>query len=738
MCKNLKILIAGFLTVSCLLAFNLNNVGKADSLTPAKKETSKVSLLADPAVAAKIEEGYYKVAENDALELYVKEANLGLKIRNKATGYVWNSTLDTKDESLNNTWQAFAESAVTVEYMDNKNKIRQLTLTGENAKTEVNKKASGFTADVAFNKQSIKLTLDVTLENDSISVKVPYASIEEKDDTYKIQSIILYPFFGATKGQEVPGYMFIPDGSGALISLSEKTSATQPYSSKVYGTDLGISGVLKKDKTDNSLSPEQIYMPVFGMNHSGKDAYAASVEDGSAYSVIQAYPAGVTTAFNWVTAKFTYRESYFKPIDKKGNGITVNQDKKNSFDASIRYMFLTDKDANYVGMAKRYQKQLVDRGMLTKLSNAEDKDVPVRLEFFAAENKKQFFWKKIIPMTTVSQMDSIIKDLNANKVNNMTVVVDGWTKGGVSGASPTHFPFEGKVGSKNDWINFVRDYGNKGIPVYMNTNYINAYDGNKGFKKNDIAQTISEQFITIGDNVSYLNPNSSSKIFKDEISKFNDYGMTNIALGAIGKNLFSSYNKNNTLSRTDAIKTYETMLEENNNKFALYKPNDYLLKYTNEYLDIPMDSSKFMLETESVPFMQIVLKGYVKYYAPASNFNADGANKLLKMVDYGTLPSFYLTQEDPVKLLDTNTEWLYTSQYSVWKDEIVKEYEAANKALKPVQNASFEDRKALADGVFVNTYSNGVSILINYTKDSYKYNDITVPAENFAVIGGTR
>lgn len=738
MFKKIKILLAGFLTVSCLMAFNLNNTGRADSLTLAQNETKNISLLAEAGAAANIEEGYNKVAENDALELYVKEANLGLKIKNKATGYVWSSTLDAKDENLNNTWQAFAESAVTVEYVDNKNKVRQLSLTKEKAEIKLNKKESGFTADINFKRQGIKLTIEVTLDKDSISVKVPYTSIEESDETYKIQSLILYPFFGATKNQEASGDMFIPDGSGALIKLDQKTTATQPYSARVYGDDLGIRGIPKGDVTDNSVPPSQAYMSVFGMNHENKNAYVASVEGGSPYSVIQAYPAGVTTVYNWVTAKFIYRESYFKPVDKKGNGITVNQEKKNTFDASIRYMFLAEKDANYVGMAKRYQKQLVDNKVLSKLNGDENKDVPVRLEFFAAESKKQFLWKKIIPMTTAKQIDDILKDLNNNKLSSMTVIVNGWTKGGASGASPTHFPFENKVGSKNDWISLVKKYGEKGIPVYMYTDYMHAFNG-KGYKKSDIAQSISEQFLSFGNYAHFLNPNSSLNIFKKELNKFNSYGMKNIALYSIGSNLYSAYNDKSTLSRIDAIKTYEEMFANNNeNKFALYSPNDYLWKYADEYFDIPMDSSKFVVETEAVPFMQIVLKGYINYYAPASNFNADKTSRLLKMIDYAALPSFYLTHEDPVKFLDTNTEWIYTSQYSVWKDEILREYEEANKALKPVKNAAIEDRSTLREGVVKNTYSNGVSIIVNYTKESYNYNDVTVPAENFVVIGGTR
>lgn len=734
MCKKLKVLLAGFLTVSYMMAFNMSNTNKAESLTP-DSAINNVSLFAEPAEAQPIAEGYYKVAENNNLEVYLNNTNLGLKIKNKATGYVWNSTLDTRDKNLNQTWQAFAQSAVTIEYMDDKNKIRQLSLTSENAKTSVVQKDSGFKADIYFQKQDIKLSLDVTLENDSISVKIPYASLEEKNNAFKIQTIILYPFLGAAKENEMPGYIFIPDGSGALINYNQKTNATQPYVARVYGQDLGVTGAPKREKGDNSLAPEQIYMPVFGVNHNNKDGFIASVENGAPYTEIQAYPSGVTTVFNWVTAKFIYRETYLQPIDKKGNAMTVNKKDKNNFDAEIRYMFLSNDASTYVGMAKRYQKQLVDQGILKKTHAEDDKDLPVRLEFFAADNKKQFLWNKVIPMTTVSQMDDILKDLFDNKVNNMTVVVNGWTKGGISGSYPNHFPFERKLGSKNEWMNFIESNEKMGIPVFMFSNFVSAYDGAKGYKKNDITQTISEQLVSLWNRFNYLNPNSTSRIFKNQLEKFKDNGIKSIALGTIGENLMSAYNPKASISRNDSIKVYEDMLSEGkDNKYALYTPNQYLLKFTDKYFDIPMSSSMFMTESESVPFMQIVLKGYVDYYAPASNFYSNRVSETLRMIDYGALPTFYLTHEDPVKLLDTDTEWLYTSKYSVWKDEIINTYEVVNKALKEVKDAALENREELQEGIIKNTYSNGVSIIINYTKETYVNKEVTVPAENFALI----
>ena len=60
---------------------------------------------------------------------------------------------------------------------------------------------------------------------------------------------------------------------------------------------------------------------------------------------------------------------------------------------------------------------------------------------------------------------------------------------------------------------------------------------------------------------------------------------------------------------------------DNNYGLSLYKPNAYMWKYTKNYFDIPMYSSQYNNYSDSVPFIQIVLKGYMNYYAPFSNFS---------------------------------------------------------------------------------------------------------------------
>lgn len=677
-------------------------------------------------------DNYVKITENENLALYLNETNLSIKVLNKKTGFLWSSSIDRTDPDLNEEWQAFASSPIVVEYMDSTNNINRLFMDNFNVNLETQKKPDGFISNIQYINEGISFSVEVTLKDDYLDIKVPYSSIKEESNEYKIQNIIIYPFLGAIKGNKKDSYIFIPDGSGALMDLSKNTTATQPFLGRVYGEDLGLKEMyIKSMKFNLTLPSEKIYIPVFGfINEENKNAFIASIQSGAEYAEINAYRRGIITDYNWVCAKFIYRETYKQLIDKKGNGIIVNQSEKNNFDAHVRYMFLDGDSANYVGMAKRYQRDLVERGILKKKS--ERMDVPLRIEFLMAENKKFFFWKRAIYMTKFEDVKNILQELKENGINNFNVTLRGYTKKGITDSSPRHLPFDSKLGSNDDLQDISRETNSN---LHFYADYSKVYRKAKGYSKADIALTISDQFITTSENNYYLNPDATRKIFEKEKSKFNKLGFYNIALDTVGNTLFSSYGAKK-ITRKDAIKTYEDMLE--GNKYSIYKPNEYLWKYAKDIYDIPMGSSNYLIEDIEIPFIQIVLKGYVDYFASALNFSSDIRLDTLKMIDYGCYPSFYLTKESSSKLLDTASEWLYTSEYRVWKDKIISEYKLINETLKNVTDAEIIGRNELRPGIVKVDYSNGVSIIINYTDSDYNYGNYKVASKNCAVLRGDR
>ena len=84
----------------------------------------------------------------------------------------------------------------------------------------------------------------------------------------------------------------------------------------------------------------------------------------------------------------------------------------------------------------------------------------------------------------------------------------------------------------------------------------------------------------------------------------------------------------------------------------------------------------FIFTDESIPFLSIVFKGIVPMYSDYVNFEANKHEFFLKLVETGIYPSFYITMQDSTELYYTNSNDLYSSQYSVYKNTMIEYYKA--------------------------------------------------------------
>lgn len=681
-------------------------------------------------------EGFNKVGENENLALFVDEKSLALKIENKRTGYVWDSGLDeTKEYRLNNTWTELAQSAITIDYLDRKGKLKTESILTNDTRPKVKKDGQGFSANINFFQAKISFELKVELTNEGIIVTIPDETIKEGKYT-KIVSMKVYPFLGAVNEDEINGYMFIPDGSGALIRYEKSSKKSDsPFIGSIFGSDQGIKRNITRDEEVNPV--QQIKIPVFGAVHGVKqNGFISIIEKGQEYGEIVAYPAGVSTDLNWVYSQYNYRYEYYQPTSKSMNGINVYQKDRNSFDIKLHYMLLSDEKADYVGMAKRYQQYLVGQGMLDKKKDNAD----IRLEFVGGEAKNGLLWDSVISMTKVEEIPGFIGELREKGLEDQFVIYKGWSKGGLTGTLPAKFPLEKKLGSKSDLMDVNKLLNQIDIPIYFHTDYTKAYEGAKGFSgSKDVAKKVSSETISYVDkglNAFYLSPWMSLEMAKEDVDGYRDHTIKNLALDSTGSIIFSDFSKGNTSTRIETIETYSQvydLLSKHVGGLAIYEPNSYALQATERYLDIPMYSSNYVFETDTVPFLQIVLKGYIPYYAPFSNFHSDPEDEVLRMIEFGAYPSFLLTSEPSRLLVKTASKDIYTSEYSIWKDDVVKQYKVMKESLDQVKGEEIISRHIPSLGISEVTYTNGVKIIVNYTAKPYSSQGVEVPAKGFAV-----
>lgn len=678
------------------------------------------------------------IFENDSYVMNLDEDTLGITLKDKKTGYVYESAVE--DENSNQSWKGFLSSGISVELCTSKAAMpERVDLIKGNAKKTITCYEDGFDVAIEYPSYDFHIGLEVRLKEDGFSASVKKDSIQE-GEAYKLSAVYLYPLFGATKGAEKEGYILIPEGAGALINLNDNHGKYKtPYTKKIYGSNAGIEAFGESSYYEPAVvEPEKITAPVFGMVYSkDKQGFLSIVEDGQYNAEILAYPNGVMTDYNWVTARFNYREIYTMQT-AASSGVPTFEKKPYMRDISISYKTVNGDQADYTGLAKVYQQYLVQKDDLKK---QEDK-FQIKIDFFGADTKKWFIFNRVVPMTTVKDMKEIIDKLVQSGVKDLLPVYMGWQqKGATLNYGSGKFKVERKLGTQRELYGLAKELKEENISLVLKQDFLLANPKRFYNTAKDIVKGINQVLVEKPTNayvfpyMYYLTPSKSLNFVKKWKDRYEDTPIDNVALSSLPGTLFSYYSGGKIYTRGDTAGIYEESLKELQNfSVSLENPCEYLWKYASQYYDMPLSASNYSYISKEVPFLPIVLRGYLPYWAEYSNFKANETQYFLKMLEYGAYPSFLLTKESPNKLRNTNSSYIYTSEYEVLKPTIENYYESIGSVLRLVEGSGIKSHTYLNDKVVSVLYDNGVNILINYSDSGYKDGEIAVGAMSYQVV----
>ena len=673
-------------------------------------------------------DGIYTV-ETAGGTLSVDKKTLNLSVERE--GKTWYSGKRASEEDgLNNLWASKLTDAITVGYrrLGNNNWIAaEQAMSRLGGAVKFTGRKDGFDAVVRCSQISLTFTMQVRLLEDSLTVTVPYDTIKEESDSNKLEYLLVYPFFDSSY-KNVEGQILLPDGSGAVIDLSQPTLAKQSYTSRVFGDDYGISAA-----PITPTSPSSVTMPVFATLYpEGGTMFTA--DNGAEYCSVNAMVSSITTNYNFAYFSWIYRQQFTKYYESSGTeGKFYNdlQPDKNKFDL-VQTMTFLDGDCGVADVARAYR----DKLGLKKTDNGAS-SAGLRLQFLMAENKQGMFGDKVIAMTTTSYIEKVAEQVSGY-CDNLSIALLGYTKGGLNGSYPNNFPIESKTGGKKGYKSLANKLSSKGISLSFVTDYVKAYE-DASIRNKKLALNISNQFITIGDNRSgssaqfrLVNPQDAMSLFKDDISTIKGYSAA-ADVASASSLLYSGY-KNRDYSRSDTVAIFKEAMKNAGIRTNMIRPNSYLWPECSAYLDVPVSSSEYLIETESVPFLQMTLSGIMPMYSDAINLTYTGSELVLRLIDYNVYPSFTLTEEDAIELYGSNSSGIFTSSYSLWKDSVESIYGQVNAVLSKVAGQQVADRYPAADGVYVTEYTNGYSIVVNYGAKPFEFGGTTVEAKSAAAV----
>lgn len=619
------------------------------------------------------------------------------------------------------------------------------------------------------NHRVFDLVIEYLLDGEDLVVRIPMdevrypvEAVNPEDPTgpritLRLHSISVLPYFGAA-GRNQQGYIFVPDGSGALIYLNNGKISERPYSRAVYDIDNSLSLI-----EEEMRYRQPVVLPVFGMNQ-GEKGFFAVIEEGAAVARIRCEVAGRIHSYNTVYPEFVVMpkgETIIKVADeaegRKYDMLAVPQSRLVDGELRVRYSFLYGAAADYVGMAHHYQKYLQDRHALQP--REQEQKLPFYLEVVGGVQKRMPVFgiprDVVLPLTTFEQAGRIVAGLQEAGVENIKLRYSGWMRGGLDHDYPTRVKWEPQVGGERDFRALHTALTERRVDFFPETAFLNVsknswFDGYapRSHSARYLDHTLARVFSY--DRASYQRKRDefryilSPRLLPGLVHGFSrDYGrlgVGNLALRHLGNQLNSDFRENpkRLIDRGQALQIHREQLQYLSEQFRLMVDGGfaYTLPYVSHILNIPLASSQYMIFDETVPFYPIVLHGFVNYAGEPANLADNYRRNLLKTIETGAVPYFKWSYAEPQAVKQTRYDHLYALHYQDWFSEAVEFYHRAGEVLEPVQGQRIIGHRQVEKDVYETTYENGFKVVVNYKKVPVQVGGITIGGESYRLFEG--
>lgn len=670
------------------------------------------------------------VAENDSLKLYFNPTGLDIFLVSN-TGKVWSNVITDEYYHQESPVAEVSSQLVTVNAADKKGNVNEYILydgSNKNISADYDVKNNKLTLDVSVANVGLSFKIVFGISKDGFYYHVPDKDIKENGG--KIISLSLLQNFGASRNDE-DGYVFYPDGSGAITRFGKNNNASSSlYQFPIYGSSDLTYVQLQRNWDDNIYGA---LLPVYGIKQNN-DGLVVVVDKGAADAKINVALPGYQLD-NIYRTYITYNYRSYSTTEFNNATISSLVDERTKVDRKCFFYFLEGENNNYSGMANRYRKYLISKDILT--DKVDNKNLALSLELLCGVQKNGMFTTTLQQMTTYSQAKEIAEWFNKNGAKNIDILLSGWSKGGWD-TLPTAVKADGKLGGKSD-LDALQKYckGNK-INLSLDVEAILA-DSNTGKfnARNHAVRNYFGDFFTNKTGDLYIL--NSVRVFEDMYKKFTkDYSKYGLSLETVGKLVFPDYNNKDVCTTQEIIDSYISVMKKANKagiRVSASTGNAYVLPYVDMIYSLPQTSSGYTFTTESVPFYQMVVHGYISYTGTVGNTHYDCERCILEWVETGSVPSYILTYDKTSKLLETEYDEVFSSEFKVWNEKIAETYKKLNADFADLQSATISSHNKVADGVVEVKYSNGKTIYVNYNETEYSVGEHKIQGKDYLVIG---
>lgn len=459
------------------------------------------------------------------------------------------------------------------------------------------------------------------------------------------------------------------------------------------------------------------------------EGYVAVITEGESLATITSAHGGPLHPYNSTYITINPRPSdEYKLADALSVGSdkpwTVVSERKYTGNYTLRIFMVSDHeeskyDASVSGMAAAYRDYLVSTGTLTAITS-DDADIPLYIETLGATKVQKtilsFPVYQMTALTTFDDLNNMISDFGKYGIKNVNFRLTGFANGGLYPTVSNKADFEDAVGGNDGYKSFAANANKNGIGVFTefdmsylhNTSLFDGYSDRK-----HAIETIDGRYITkkeynptfqmfMKTDLLAISPSVFGDFYEKLSVSLGDLGYYGISSATLGTDLNSDFDTDDPHNREDSkqyvMELLAKMKEDSKGNVMVDGGNAYTFGYANHILNMSSSSSNSLNASASVPFISMVLHGYINYAGSPTNYSSNVDYEILKMIETGANPYFLLCVQNTSALKeDEELSKYYSIAYDIWmKNEnttsdinIVDIYNRINEAMSDVQYAEY-------------------------------------------------
>jgi len=604
-----------------------------------------------------------------------------------------------------------------------------------------------YTASSGADTPAFNIVIRYTLDGKSLVVNVPFSGVTYRAP-FPIVRLDLLPFMGAG-GLEDEGYLFVPDGTGALINFNNNKQNQIPFNIGIYGWDEATPRAAV-------VSDSKALFPVFGIQKNDS-ALMCIIEEGSAYASVRADVSGRNCSYNRVYPSFEMIHGALMNISGRSDRAVYLYESTLPENEGITLRYTLCTESGYVGMAKEYRSWLLDK--YPELGNRRgSNDVPVAVEIIGAVNKTQHRlgipFDLPLKLTSYSETEEIINNLAELGWRNVNVKLNGWFNRSVDHSVPTRIKLISDLGSRRNFSGIVSAAEKNNFSLFPEADFlfikdVKTFSGYSLYR--DSARYVSREriekypysFVWFGERTQWgklshiARPASMISMIDNFVHKSASLGMHNIAFRNIGSKLSGDYNAKRRVSREAAMHIRQEKLAELKNSGVgiwIKTGFSYSVPWASIITDMMLEDQSFGITDASVPFFPIVLHGLVPFTGKAINLAEDYTKNLLRTVESGAGLYFSFMTEETAELQETKFRQFYANEFHKWVGDANTLYNRFSDDFGRLYNQSITNHLILSDGVTITEYEDGTRVIVNISSNPWNFNGRNIAVNSYIVL----